>query len=577
MQRITMTLIIACIIILALTGNVSANHQGFDCSVCHDSQPTRNLSEILETIATPNSGPKEVWFTAYEDWQSFADGDTTYDGVCEVCHTLTLFHCNDGDGVDHFDGKDCRICHPHENDFLPTATGCDSSHGIHLDSCEQERDWTVGITECTECHNETAFNGGNYQLFGSDPGQSLDDTNVCDSCHGDNIPYGELLDTSCTPTISTSGVGLYPNAGCPSSLFEIHGACFGEEWLDGRSYVQMSPDGGTTWTDMYVQSWTDTKIVVRVPESIDDVGNYKVRVALDFNLNGTIEPTESSNKPKFIIIDCSTPYIVTGDRGPCLTQIKLRNDDATWPTTQTNFPDGGDDGLFRVIDFVSSQGHFTSSTVLDWGSDTGAPTGNDTMKVKFKNFYEDEQGDQENRNYYQDGDEPNINFCDGLGLGVWEIYLRYVTFYDADSSGTFNPNIDTILNVDSSKPGVVFTLTNDPYIRIIRPNLCEPLSKVKIKGENFGPTQQNSYVKVGDYIYTPGCPKVKSWSNTMIEFKVKDKPCSKFDPSVAGQFFLKYQVSVWVDQGDGDFVISNKLPLKVIKPISCVGTPYPGP
>ncbi len=30
---------------------------------------------------------------------SFADGDTTYNGVCEVCHTQTTYHRNDGSGT----------------------------------------------------------------------------------------------------------------------------------------------------------------------------------------------------------------------------------------------------------------------------------------------------------------------------------------------------------------------------------------------------------------------------------------------------------------------------------------------
>jgi hypothetical protein len=124
MKHLTVVLIGIGVTVFALISGADANHQGFDCSVCHDDQSTRNLSLIRETINTPNSGPKEVWFTAYEGWRSFADGDTVYDGVCEVCHTLTSYHTNDGDGVDHYDGTKCTVCHPHSEDFLRCHITC---------------------------------------------------------------------------------------------------------------------------------------------------------------------------------------------------------------------------------------------------------------------------------------------------------------------------------------------------------------------------------------------------------------------------------------------------------------------
>lgn len=79
-------------------------------------------------ISTPNSGIREVVFesrgTSVGDpsLHSFADADQdgngTYDGPCEVCHTLTRFHHNNSGGNhNHQLGRTCTNCHNHDNHF----------------------------------------------------------------------------------------------------------------------------------------------------------------------------------------------------------------------------------------------------------------------------------------------------------------------------------------------------------------------------------------------------------------------------------------------------------------------------
>ena len=99
------------------------------CIVCHaTNEKTSNLKMIKKVITTPNSGDKDVVFTARTGPNSFADGDAdgdkTYDGICEVCHTKTKFHNNDGTGSPgHHTGEDCTndSCHKHihTNEFIP--------------------------------------------------------------------------------------------------------------------------------------------------------------------------------------------------------------------------------------------------------------------------------------------------------------------------------------------------------------------------------------------------------------------------------------------------------------------------
>jgi predicted CxxxxCH...CXXCH cytochrome family protein len=82
---------------------------------------------IIDTISTPNSGAKTVRFFNSTGSNSFADGDGTFDGVCEVCHTQTTHHRNDVSGDHtHNAGMDCVTCHQHTKGF---NVACDTCHG----------------------------------------------------------------------------------------------------------------------------------------------------------------------------------------------------------------------------------------------------------------------------------------------------------------------------------------------------------------------------------------------------------------------------------------------------------------
>ncbi|RJQ43512.1 MAG: CxxxxCH/CxxCH domain-containing protein [Nitrospiraceae bacterium] len=84
-------------------------------------------SLIREKITTPNSGIKTVRFFNSTGTNSFADGDATYDGVCEVCHTQSTYHKNDVTGNHaHNAGTDCTYCHKHTKGF---KIACDICHG----------------------------------------------------------------------------------------------------------------------------------------------------------------------------------------------------------------------------------------------------------------------------------------------------------------------------------------------------------------------------------------------------------------------------------------------------------------
>jgi hypothetical protein len=203
---------VACLIAIAiiLVTNLGADSADYhyvgnvdDCIVCHDVPEAdwgsyTNLKLVRCEITTPNSGDRGVVFsskgTTYDPpgpaESSYADGDTTYDGVCEVCHTLTDYHTNTDDGTTHYDGQYCIRCHSHANEFYhggdagPTCMDAEChgypSHATHFDSTGKGPGIPLTEDGCYVCHAEpdpdfvpTSFNDG----------EPLATTIVCDACH----------------------------------------------------------------------------------------------------------------------------------------------------------------------------------------------------------------------------------------------------------------------------------------------------------------------------------------------------------------------------------------------------------
>jgi len=173
-----------------------------ECFDCHDfnQDPQINLDWIRPTIATPNSGNKPVAYSNREGANSLADGDETYDGACEVCHTQTVYHTNTGDSTTHFDGTRCTTCHDHfpgsGRDFFTPQLPGPQSHEAHLNAKKGPK-----IADCTDCHDAVDFG-----LFAD--GKSLSLTDVCDGCHSPGGAYNGVSDVI-VGAKSNWSVGVY--------------------------------------------------------------------------------------------------------------------------------------------------------------------------------------------------------------------------------------------------------------------------------------------------------------------------------------------------------------------------------
>lgn len=195
------------------------------CWDCHDheGEAGANLKMIPLSRSTPNTGVKTVNFTAVTGPNSFADGDANFDGICEVCHTITNEHRHDGSAGQHNAAVYCTACHPHANGFAGMGT-CNSCHSVaqgsrrpivgefSRSSHHVQTPDTVKIADCLRCHEMSQHRKGNVRLsnvddgsvivLNGDPASSSTEaaklTTFCLACHdadgaGGSAPFSDGL------------------------------------------------------------------------------------------------------------------------------------------------------------------------------------------------------------------------------------------------------------------------------------------------------------------------------------------------------------------------------------------------
>lgn len=230
------------------TDNSQAPTGCWDCHN-HEGRAGSNLKMIRAQMVTPNSGTKTTVFTAYSGSGSFAEGAEPYDGVCEVCHTYTKFHKNNGTGTVHNAAADCNTCHKHSDGFQGSGGRCTSCHNSAQSGTNSRRaivgefdrsthhvDWaaaeyleadSIPDSDCLVCHEQGDGHPGSdsntdlifknadnpattYTVVG-DPNtvaaQAEILTPFCLACHQDGSAGGDPTPFSDNVAIPTIGEG----------------------------------------------------------------------------------------------------------------------------------------------------------------------------------------------------------------------------------------------------------------------------------------------------------------------------------------------------------------------------------
>jgi hypothetical protein len=162
--------------------------------------------QYIKDVIDVNGTNKQVKFFDQTGTNSYADGDGTYNGVCEVCHTQTEHFRNNGEAPDQNhanigedEGTNCIFCHNHIDGlshFASEGMGCDACHGkdsdnggagttaSHSTHMENDADDLKGPhTDCFDCHDID-----NFPKF-ADGADTLAATTVCDNCHSPGGGY----------------------------------------------------------------------------------------------------------------------------------------------------------------------------------------------------------------------------------------------------------------------------------------------------------------------------------------------------------------------------------------------------
>jgi predicted CxxxxCH...CXXCH cytochrome family protein len=141
-------------------------------------QAGNNFTVVYGQLVKDYVNSMYVRFFRPEGTKSFADGDATYDGICEVCHTQTTYHRNNATGDHtHQAATNCTTCHAHEEGFA----GCAGCHGLppitDVAVAPDGLVWNPSPTGSAEgsAHAKHATGGSNYAYS-------------CPTCHYNGMP-----------------------------------------------------------------------------------------------------------------------------------------------------------------------------------------------------------------------------------------------------------------------------------------------------------------------------------------------------------------------------------------------------
>jgi predicted CXXCH cytochrome family protein len=155
-----------------------------------------------------------------------------YDGICEVCHTETLYWRNDGTGAPHYGGpgasEQCLDCHEHTSEFLGEMPE-DAAHNTHTQGLPRGPD----PMQCEECHED------------GDTVAEMADAGACDACHSP----GGAFDGVNNPDIGVKYNWPDAQASLDSLIYEADGTALKsgkQDWCAGCHDDGSSMIGGVT-------------------------------------------------------------------------------------------------------------------------------------------------------------------------------------------------------------------------------------------------------------------------------------------------------------------------------------------
>jgi predicted CXXCH cytochrome family protein len=363
-------------------------NDSIDCGTCHDPHfPTEpNADHIRADVLYPTVF-NEV---DYPDIipRKYINTVAPYNGICEVCHTETLFHRNESSGEHvHNNETPCNECHRHQDGFLSSCSDCSGCHdreqgGRRAVLADFERNshhvWgSIASSDCLVCHDLSQHRLGTVILKDPDLGGSLlysfdpyDPSGIADFCTNCHDEDGAVSGNGIVPF--SDGETVPDIKGGPGNRWEdsAHGtigyplnngnpvSCYGDGSITGchsnghgsDNTKLLSAPAGTSIHDFCYNCHTDGRIMnvaLSGEELADDIEEafglaYVHDLGTSFGANGNTFELECTS--------CHNPHIVTG-----------RHWDTDLGVTPITIPDFYADPVFNPR---------AMSTTL-WGADVG--------------------------------------------------------------------------------------------------------------------------------------------------------------------------------------------------------------
>jgi predicted CXXCH cytochrome family protein len=301
-------------------------HNGMNCLKCHQPHnPNQdNIFMVRDSVETPNSGILPAIFLNESGANSFADGDSQYDGICEICHTNTNYHRNNASGDHtHNAGINCTDCHSHRNSFQHGGSGgegCISCHGHDAGTLydpDASYPYTPGTTAsqgngtyhshsthtendsddvrgpeiyCDTCHdisNFPYFKSGND--LNGDGKYSLDETDVCDNCHSAGGTYDGINDLDIGGK-NNWAEGVYSGSGLNSGKEKWCATCHDQSpansKADGSGVAAPNIAGDEEGAYIYGSGWGYYKTGHGLPATESYPSSGGITAGADVNCDG---------------------------------------------------------------------------------------------------------------------------------------------------------------------------------------------------------------------------------------------------------------------------------------------------
>ncbi|RJR19561.1 MAG: hypothetical protein C4581_04740 [Nitrospiraceae bacterium] len=279
------------------------------CVECHNPMSAQtNLKFIRSTVRG-----KAVVFTALTGAGSFADGGAPFNGICEVCHTQTNHHQNDGTapgGQSHNDGTNCTACHTHGGGFTDqnSSVNVPAPHNTAAcTACHTPTDYVVNApianSKCNSCHGIGSTGGSTKKLashFGStyiDPTTGGYLNAMCVECHNPMSAQSNLKSIRSTVRgkavvfTALTGAGSFADGGAPyNGICEVCHTQTNHHQNDGTAPGGQSHNDGTNCTTCHTHSggFTDQNSSVNVPAPHSTQACTTCHTATDYVANAPI-------------------------------------------------------------------------------------------------------------------------------------------------------------------------------------------------------------------------------------------------------------------------------------------------